>query len=89
MTSATLSFIDERLFLTVIQLVHPLHECADHVPAEFAARLLHSVANFAAAEEATTNPAAVESAVELLHSTADPAGSGAALTEIFCLCFLV
>jgi hypothetical protein len=69
--------------MTVIQLVHPLHECADHAPVEFAAKLLHSVADFAAAEEATTNPAAVE----LLHSTADPVGSGTALTEIFCLCF--
>jgi hypothetical protein len=31
----------------------------------------------------------VESAVEPLHSAADPAGSGAALTESFCLCVRV
>jgi hypothetical protein len=32
------------------------------------------------------DPAAVESATEPLHSAADPTGSGAALTEKFCLC---
>jgi hypothetical protein len=79
-TFATLSFVDERQFLTVIQLILPLHECADHAPAEFATKPLHSVAG-SAAEEAV----AVESAVEPLHSTTDPAGCGATLTETFCL----
>jgi hypothetical protein len=32
----TLSFIDERQFLTVIHSILPLHECADPAPAEFA-----------------------------------------------------
>jgi hypothetical protein len=82
MMSATLSFIDERQFLTVIQPVLPLHECADHAPAEFATETLHSVADSTAVDP-------TESAVEPLHSATDPAGSGAALTETFCLCFQV
>jgi hypothetical protein len=51
----TLSFIDERQFLTVIQCVLPLHECADLAPIEsaaeplnFVAEPLHSVAESAA-----------------------------------------
>jgi hypothetical protein len=47
-TSATLSFVDERQFLIVIQQVLPLHECADHAPAEFAADPLHSITDSAA-----------------------------------------
>jgi hypothetical protein len=78
---ATLSFVDERQFLTVIQPVLPLHECADHTPAKFAAKPLHSVADSTTVEEATVDPAAVEP----LHTATDPAGSGAALTETFCL----
>jgi hypothetical protein len=87
--SATLSFVDERQFLTVIQPVLPLHECADHAPAEFIAKPLYSVAKSTAAEEATTDPAAIEFAVEPLHFVVDPAGSGAALTKTFCLCVWV
>jgi hypothetical protein len=68
----------------VIQSVLPLHVCADHAPAEFAADPLHSVVDSVAADLAV-----VESAVEPLHSAADPAGSGAALTETFCLCVRV
>jgi hypothetical protein len=43
------------------------------------------VADSAAVEEAAADPTAVESAIEPLHCTADPASSGAALTETFCL----
>jgi hypothetical protein len=82
MTSTFLSFVDERQFLTMIQLVLPFHECADFAPIETAAEPLHSVADSVATEEAT----AVESAVEPLHSAADPCGSGASQTETFCLC---
>jgi hypothetical protein len=85
MTSAALSFVDKRQFLTVIQPVLPLHECADHAPAEFAGEPLHSIADSAAAEEAATDHAIVEA----LHSVADPTGSGVALTETFCLCVRV
>jgi hypothetical protein len=73
----------------VIQLVLPLHECADHAPTEFAIEPIHSVADSTAAKEAAADPAAVESAVEPLHSATDSTGSGAALTETFCLCVLV
>jgi hypothetical protein len=52
MLSATLAFVDERLFLTVIQSMLPLHECA-------------------------------------AESVADPAATGAALTETYCLCVQV
>jgi hypothetical protein len=69
----------------VIQPVLPLHECADHAPAEFAAEPLHSIADSAIVKEAAADPTIVEP----LHSAADPAGSGAALTETFCLCVQV
>jgi hypothetical protein len=69
----------------MIQPVLPLHECTDHAPTEFAVEPLHSVADSDAAEEAAADPTTVEFAVEPLHSTADLAGSGAALTETFCL----
>jgi hypothetical protein len=85
----TLSFVDERQFLTVIQPVIPPHECANHAPTKFAPTPLHSVTDSAAAEEAAADLAAIESTVEPLHSTADPAGSGAVLTETFCLCVWV
>jgi hypothetical protein len=61
----------------VIQLVLPLYECVDHAPAEFAVEPLHSVADSTAAEEATTDPAVVESTFQPLHSATDPAGSSA------------
>jgi hypothetical protein len=80
-----MSFVDERQFLTVIQPVLPPHECANHAPAKFAPKPLHSVTDSAAAEEVAADPAAIEP----LHSTADPAGSGAALTETFYLCVQV
>jgi hypothetical protein len=89
MTSATLSSVDERQFLTVNQPVLPLHKCADHAPTKFAIESLHSIADFAAAEEVVADPAAVESTIEPLHSTADPVGSGVALTETFYLCLRV
>jgi hypothetical protein len=69
----------------VIQSVLPLHDCADHAPTEFAAKLLHSVADSAAEEEATADP----TVVEFLHFVADPVGFGVALTETFCLCVQV
>jgi hypothetical protein len=73
----------------VIYPVLPLHECADHAPAEFATEPLHSTADSAAAKEASADPAAIESAIEPLCSATDPASSGAALTETFCLCVRV
>jgi hypothetical protein len=78
----------------VIQPVLPLHECADHAPAEFAIEPLHSItdsaaAEEAAAEEAAADPTAIESAVEPLHYAAEPASSGATLTETFYLCVRV
>jgi hypothetical protein len=39
----TLSFIDEGQFLTVIQLILPLHECTDPASVESAAKPLHFV----------------------------------------------
>jgi hypothetical protein len=66
----TLSFIDESQFLTVIQPILPLDECADPTPTESAAEPLHSVA-----KEAAADPAAIESVVEPLHSTTGPTGS--------------
>jgi hypothetical protein len=89
MKSTTLCFVDERQFLTVIQLVLPLHECADHAPAKFAAKPLHSVIDSTTADSVVADPTAVESIVGPLHSVADPAGFGAALTETFCLCVQV
>jgi hypothetical protein len=77
----TLSFVDERQFLNVIPLVLPLHECADPALAECGAEPLHSVVDCAAAD-----PVAIESTIEPLHSATDLAGSGAGLTETFCLC---
>jgi hypothetical protein len=65
----------------MIQPVLPVHECANPSPAEPPAKPLYSVADSTAAK-ADANPATVES----LHFAADPAGSGVALTEIFCLC---
>jgi hypothetical protein len=64
----TLFFVDERQFLTVIQPVLPLYECADPAPtesmdAESAADPTH-VESTAAADLA---PA--ESSAEPLHST--------------------
>jgi hypothetical protein len=70
--STTLSFVNERQFLTVIQPVLPLHECADHALAKFATEPLHSIVDSA-------------TAVEPLHSAAEPASSGVALIEAFCL----
>jgi hypothetical protein len=84
-TSTTLSFFDEKQFLTVIQLVLPLHECVGHAPTEFATKPLHYVAD----SVADADPAVVESAIEPLHFAATPIGSGATLTETFCLCVQV
>jgi hypothetical protein len=55
----------------------PLHECA-------AKPLQGAVESIA--DPAAVDPTAAESAVEPLHSAADLAGSGAALTKTFCLC---
>jgi hypothetical protein len=85
-TFVTLSISDERQFLTIIQLVLTLHECVDPAPAESATEPLQSVA-----DSATADPVVIDSAivVEPLYSTADLAGSGAALTETFCICVRV
>jgi hypothetical protein len=69
----------------VIQPILPLHECVDHAPAEFAAKHLYSVADSAATEEAAGDPTVVEP----LYCAANPAGSGATVTETFCLCVRV
>jgi hypothetical protein len=55
--------------------VLPLHECV--------VETLH------AAVEATIDPVVAESTTETLHSAVDPATTGAAPTETFCLCFWV
>jgi hypothetical protein len=61
--------------------VLPLHECAAE-PLQDATELVADPT----ADEATADPAVVESAAESLHSAADHAGSGATVTETFCLC---
>jgi hypothetical protein len=61
-SSTTLSFIDERLFLTMTWLVLPLDESTAE-PLQAAAK---SVANPAIAK------AVVDPATELLHSIANP-----------------
>jgi hypothetical protein len=48
MSSAFLSIIDVKQFLTVIQPVLPLHDCADPAPVESATEPLQSVAESAA-----------------------------------------
>jgi hypothetical protein len=60
----------------VIQPVLPLHECATEPLQD----VVEPVAESAAIE------AAADPAAEHLHSTADLAGSSAALTETFCFC---
>jgi hypothetical protein len=83
MSSATLSFVDKRQFLTVIQPVLPIHECADLAPAASAAKSLHSVADSTTAEstvlplKSVADSAAAKSAVELLQSITDFAVVGA------------
>jgi hypothetical protein len=52
----TLSFIDERQVLNVIQPMHPLHKCADPAPAESVAEPLHSIGDSAAVEESAIEP---------------------------------
>jgi hypothetical protein len=83
MTSATLSFIDERQVLTVIQLMLPLHESV--------AELLHSVGDSTAIEESAIEPlhsaadlATAESAAEPLQSVADSDASADAPTKTSC-----
>jgi hypothetical protein len=64
----------------VTQLVLPIHECA--------AEPLQDVAVSVAAPT-TVVAVAIESIAEPLHFSIDPADSGAALTETFCLCVWV
>jgi hypothetical protein len=73
MTSATLSFVDERQVLTVIQSMFPLYECADHAPAESAIEPLHSIGDSAAVEplHSITDPTAAKSTTEPLQSVDD------------------
>jgi hypothetical protein len=59
----TLSFVDERQVLTVIQLMHPLHECANPAHSESTVEPLHSVGDSTIVEESTIEP---------LHSATDP-----------------
>jgi hypothetical protein len=83
MMSATLSFIDERQVLTVIQLMLPLHESV--------AEPLHSVGDSTAIEESAIEPlhsaadlATAESAAEPLQSVADSDASADAPTKTSC-----
>jgi hypothetical protein len=71
MMSVILSFVDERQFLTVIQLILPLHECADPAPAE-------SAAAESPPTESAADPAPAESSAKPLHSIV-----GAASTETY------
>jgi hypothetical protein len=91
MMSTTLSFIDERQVLTMIQLMLPLHECANPAPTESATEPLHSVGDSTALEESAIEPlhsaanhAAVESATEPLQSIADSDAAADAPTETSC-----
>jgi hypothetical protein len=80
----TLSFIDERQVLTVIQPMLHLHECAEPAPA----KPLHFVGDSAAVEESVVeplqsadDPAAVESDAEPIQSVADSDAATDAPTE--------
>jgi hypothetical protein len=91
MTSVTLSFINERQVLTVIQPMLPLHECVDPAPTESPAEPLHSVGDSAAIDESiieplhsAADPAAVEFPVEPPQSIADSDAAGDALIETSC-----
>jgi hypothetical protein len=50
----TLPFVDERLFLTVTQLVLPIHVVADPVPTEDPAAYRAPIADPAPVEDAAT-----------------------------------
>jgi hypothetical protein len=71
----------------MIQLMLPLHECADPTLAESATEPVHSVGDFAAVEEFVVEPlhsAAAESTAEPLQSIADSNATIDALTETSC-----
>jgi hypothetical protein len=91
MTSVTLSFINERQVLTVIQPMLPLYECVDPAPTESPAEPLHFVGDSAAIDESiieplhsVADPAAVEFLVEPPQSIADSDAAGDALIETSC-----
>jgi hypothetical protein len=81
----TLYYNDERQVLTVIQPMHPLHECADPAPTESAAEPLHSVGDSAVIEESAVEPlnSAADSAV-IEESVADSDAAANAPTETSC-----
>jgi hypothetical protein len=88
---ATLSFIDERHVLTVIQPMLPLHECADPTLAESAAETLHSIGNSTVVEESAikplysaADPVAAKSAAESIQSVTNSDVAADALTETSC-----
>jgi hypothetical protein len=83
----TLSFIDKRQVLTVIQPMLPLHECADLAPTKFAADPLHFVGDSSAVEEFTVEPlhsTAAKSAAEPLQSVANSDAAIDTLPETSC-----
>jgi hypothetical protein len=85
--SATLSFVDERQVLTMIQPMLPLHECAATAPAESHAKPLHSVGDSDVVKESAVDPlhsAADPTAAEPLQSVADSDAAVDALTETPC-----
>jgi hypothetical protein len=86
MTSTTLSFVDERQVLTGIQLMLPLHECANLAPAESAIEPLHFVGDLATVEPLNfaADPAATESVAEPLQYVVDLDAAADTLTEISC-----
>jgi hypothetical protein len=87
MTSTTLSFTDESQVLAMIQLMHPLLECADPAPTESAAEALHSVGDSTAIEESAVEPlhsAAAESTVEPLQFVAESDVAADLPTETSC-----
>jgi hypothetical protein len=81
MISATLSFIDERHVLTVIQPMLPLHECANPAPTESATEPLHSVGDSTAVEPLHS---VAEFAAEPLQSIANSDVAPEALTKTSC-----
>jgi hypothetical protein len=89
--SATLSFVDERQVLTVIQPMLHLHECADPAPAESAAEPLHSIGDSTIVDESAIEPlhsavdhVATESVAEPLQSVANLDNATDAPTETSC-----
>jgi hypothetical protein len=76
----TLSFVDEKQVLTVIQPMLHLHECADPAPTESAAVEESAVEPL----QSGADPAAPESTAEPLQSVADSDATADVSTETSC-----